>query len=120
MEQVAEVISETKPPQFTKKQLGQLRRQYVTITHGTVRACGHAAKFTATKQPNSNCVDCWKAFFMSVVDLDNVHKMLTEQGVKVLEKKYGIKFVRNFHGFLATALNQPVGLNPETTLQVGE
>jgi hypothetical protein len=42
---------------------------------------------------------------MTVVDLEAVHKLLTEQGVNALEKKYGTKFMRNFHGFLATSLN---------------
>ena len=93
------------PAKLTRKQIGQLRRQYVTVVHGTVRACGHKAKFSATKQPTNNCVDCWKAFFVTAVDLEAVHKLLTEQGVKALEKKYGTKFMRNFHGFLATSLN---------------
>lgn len=92
-------------PKLTKKQIGQLRRQYVTVVHGTVKACGHKAKFSNTKQPTNNCVDCWKAFFITVVDLDTVHKVLTEQGVKAFEAKYGTKFMRNFHGFLATSLN---------------
>ena len=109
-----------KPPELTKKQIGQLRRQYVTIVHGTVRVCGHSAKFSVTKQPNNNCVSCWEAFFMTAVDLDAVHKLLVEQGVKALEKKYGTKFTRNFHGFLATALNKPKGLDRNSTLQIGE
>lgn len=111
---------EPKPPQYTRKQLGQLRRKYITIVHGKVKACGHAASFTATKQPRNNCVECWRAFFMTTVDLEGVHKMLTEKGVKALEATYGTKFMRNFHGFLATALAQPKGLDPEKTLQVGE
>lgn len=94
------------PPALTRKQLGQLRRHYLTVTHGTVKACGHKAKFSATKQPNNNCVDCWKAFFYTVADLEALHKTLIEKGVKELEKTYGTKFVRNFHGFLAVALQQ--------------
>jgi hypothetical protein len=100
-----------KPPQLTRKQIGQLRRQYITIVHGYVRACGHKAKFNATKQPKNNCVECWKAFFMTVVDLEAVHKLLTEQGVKALEAKYGTKFMRNFHGFLSTMLNPGAQIN---------
>ena len=91
-------------PKLTRKQIGQLRRQYVTVVHGVVRACGHKAKFSATKQPTNNCVDCWLAFFMSAVDLEVVHKFLTEQGVKAFVARYGDKFVKNFHGFLSTQL----------------
>ena len=96
---------EDKPVQLTRKQLGQLRRQYLTTVHGTVRSCKHKAKFSATQIPRNNCVTCWKAFFVTAVDLEAVHKLLTEKGVKALENKYGTKFMRNFHGFLATALN---------------
>lgn len=74
--------------------------------HGTVRACGHKAKFTTTKAPTNNCVDCWRAFFASIADLEAIHKDLTENGVKKFTAKYGDKFVRNFHGFLATTLNR--------------
>jgi hypothetical protein len=46
---------------------------------------------------------------MTAVDLDAVHKMLTEKGVRALEARYGRKFLRNFHGFLSTQL-MPNGL----------
>lgn len=97
----------------TRKQLGQLRRRYLTIVHGVVRACGHKAKFSSTKQPTNNCVDCWTAYFAStdatgkpIVDLLGVHKLLTEKGVKGLESQYGTKFTKNFHGFLALYLKE--------------
>lgn len=100
-----------KPQVLTRKQLGQLRRQFITVVHGTVRACGHKAKFDTGRQPGNNCTDCWTAYFMSgdskgkpYVDLDAVYKVLTEKGAKGLEKVYGTKFMRNFHGFLATIL----------------
>jgi hypothetical protein len=41
---------------------------------------------------------------MSAVDLEVVHKFLTEQGVKAFVARYGDKFVKNFHGFLSTQL----------------
>jgi hypothetical protein len=99
-------VPATKPAQMTRKQIGQLRRQYFTVTHGTVKACGHKAKFSATKQPANNCVDCWTAFFATNVDLLGVHKLLTDKGVRGLEKQYGTKFMRNFHGFLALYLKE--------------
>jgi hypothetical protein len=104
---------------LSRKQLGELRRRYLTIVHGVVRACGHKAKFSSTKQPTNNCVDCWTAYFAStdatgkpIVDLLGVHKLLTEKGVKGLESQYGTKFTKNFHGFLALYLKQQA--SPET------
>jgi hypothetical protein len=41
---------------------------------------------------------------MTAVNLEDVHKVLTEQGVKALVARYGKKFVRQFHGFLAMSL----------------
>lgn len=93
-----------KPPELTAKQLGQLRRQYFTVVHGRVKACGHKAKFSKTQQPNSNCTDCWTAFFMTSVDLEGVHVLLTQRGVPELVKQRGKKFVKMFHGFLSSRL----------------
>jgi len=92
------------PEKLTRKQLGQLRRQYLTITHGIVKACGHKAKFAKDKDPNNNCVHCWTAYFMTSVDLDFVHAVLTQKGVKALVAMKGTKFVRMFHGFLSSQL----------------
>ncbi len=88
----------------TRKQLGQLRRQYFTKVHGTVKACGHKAKFAKDKDPNNNCVHCWTAYFMTSVDLDFVHAVLTQKGGKALIAMKGTKFVRMFHGFLSSQL----------------
>ena len=101
--------------ELTRKQLGQLRRQYVTINHGRVKACNHLAKFSATQPPKGNCVECYKAYFMTCCDLDSIHIILTKQGVKALERIHGRKFVRAFHGFLSQSL-MPM-LNAETAKQ---
>ena len=89
---------------LTRKQLGQMRRRYVTINHGRVKACGHKAKFSKDKQPNSNCMECWKAYFMTSVDLEGVHVILTQKGAKELIKQRGTKFTKMFHGFLSAKL----------------
>src|ERR1700674_2966444 len=91
-------------PTLTRKQLGQLRRQHITIVHGTVKACGHKAKFSKDKQPGNNCIKCWEAYFMTSVDLDGIHTVLTTKGVPELMKHKGIKFVKMFHGFLSSKL----------------
>ena len=92
------------PEKLTRKQLGQLRRQYLTITHGTVKACEHKARFSRDHDPKNNCVDCWSAYFATSVDLDFIHTVLTTKGVKALVAMKGTKFVRMFHGFISSQL----------------
>ena len=93
-----------KPEQLTRKQIGQLRRQYFTVQHGTVKACGHKAKFRKDHEPNNNCAHCWAAFFATSVDLDLIHAVLTQKGVKALVAMKGKKFTKMFHGFLSSQL----------------
>lgn len=97
------------PAKLTPKQIGQLRRQWVTQVNGTVKQCGHKDNFSKTekregKQPNNNCVHCWEAYFMTSVDLDLIHAVLTQKGSKALIAMKGTKFVRMFHGFLSTKM----------------
>jgi hypothetical protein len=89
---------------LTKKQLGQLRKMHITVGHGTVRACGHKAKFSKDHDPRNNCVSCWEAYFMTSVDLDFIHSVLTQKGVKALVAMRGTKFVKAFHGFLSSKM----------------
>jgi hypothetical protein len=98
-----------KPGTLTRKQLGQLRRMWITQVNGKVTACGHKDNFSKTekregKQPNNNCIHCWEAFFMTSVDLDFVHTVLTQKGGKALVAMKGTKFVRMFHGFLSSKM----------------
>lgn len=87
-----------KPKQLTRKELGQLRRRYITVTHGTVRACGH--KFDSTRQPKLNCTDCWDAYFMTAVDTAAIHDDLMKGGKKQLVNVYGKVFTKQFGRFL--------------------
>ena len=105
LQEVAEPEAPAAPPEkLTRKQLGQLRRQCLTINHGRVRACGHLARFNKDHDPKNNCIDCWAAFFATSVDLDLVHAVLTQRGVKALIAMKGTKFTKMFHGFLASQL----------------
>ena len=92
------------PEKLTRKQIGQLRRQYLTITHGTVKACDHLARFSKDHDPKNNCIDCWSAYLETSVDLEFVHTILTTKGVAELTKIKGKKFVRMFHGWLSSQL----------------
>ena len=104
-QEVAEPEAPAAPPEkLTAKQLGQLRRQYVTVTHGRVRACGHLARFSKDHDPKNNCISCWGAYFSTSVDLDLIHAVLTTKGVKALIAMKGTKFTKMFHGFLSSQL----------------
>ena len=97
------------PATLTRKQLGQLRRQYITQVNGTVRACGHKDNFTKTerregKAPSNSCVYCWEAYFMTSVDLEFIHAVITQKGVKALVAMKGTKFTKMFHGFLSAKM----------------
>ena len=92
------------PEKLTRKQIGQLRRQYLTITHGRVKACDHLARFSKDHDPKNNCIDCWSAYLETSVDLEFVHTILTTKGVAELTKIKGKKFVRMFHGWLSSQL----------------
>ena len=97
------------PEKLSKKQIGQLRRMHVTNVNGTIKACGHKDNFSKTdkragKVPNNNCINCWEAYFMTSVDLDFIHTVLTQKGANALMAIHGKKFVRMFHGFLSTKM----------------
>jgi hypothetical protein len=99
-----EEVAAPPPEQMTEKQMRQLRRQFVTITHGTVTTCGHKATFSKTMTPRNNCIHCWEAYLMTSVDLEFIHAVITQKGVKELVKVYGTKFTKMFHGFLASRM----------------
>lgn len=102
-------IAPQAPDKITEKQMRQLRRQFVTLTNGTVVACRHKDNFSKTdrragKIPSNNCVHCWEAYFVTSVDLEFVHAVITQKGVNELVKVYGTKFTKMFHGFLASKM----------------
>lgn len=92
------------PEKLTRKQIGQLRRQYVTVVHGRVKACDHLARFSKDHDPKNNCISCWSAYLATSVDLEFVHTILTTKGVAELTKIKGKRFVRMFHGWLSSQL----------------
>jgi hypothetical protein len=106
---------QSEPRQYTRKEIGQMRRRYVTIVNSTVKACGHPVKFDQTTQPHNNCIECWSAYFLTAIDLEGVHVVLTKQGVRALIAQRGAKFVKMFRGFLNSRL-MPM-LNAEAAKQ---
>ena len=101
--------------ELTRKQLGEMRRKYVTHVNATVKACGHPVKFDQTTQPHNNCIECWSAYFLTAIDLEGVHVVLTKQGVRALIAQRGAMFVKMFRGFLNARL-MPM-LNAEAAKQ---
>jgi hypothetical protein len=93
------------PKPLTKKQIGQLRRRYITVVHGTVRACGH--RFDPKRAPRmSNCEDCWVTYFVTAVDTAAVHDDLMKGGKKRLVSVYGKTFTDQFGKFLQNQMLQ--------------
>lgn len=126
-ESIAKEFAEPAPPtpapeKLTRKQIGQLRRQYLTIVHGTVKQCGHKATFRKDHDPSNNCVHCWTAYFATSVDLDLIHAVLTQKGVKALIAMKGKKFTKMFHGFLSSqllpALAAEINNKPQATEEI--
>lgn len=90
-----QLIPQAKP---SRREIGEYRRRYVTVTHPEVVACGH--KFSGQVPNQSNCYFCWESWFKLNPDLDKLHQILSDEGPKGLEKKYGSKVVKAFKKFL--------------------
>lgn len=105
--ELASVPEQPKP--LTRQEIGKLRRLYITIMHGTVRACGH--KFDSKRQPKTNCEYCWEAYFMTAVDTAAIHDDLMKRGKKGLQSVYGNVFTKQFGKFLMAQLTQETETN---------
>jgi hypothetical protein len=92
-----------KPKPLTRAEFGKLRRQHITVVHGTVKACGHL--FDPKRTPRmSNCSDCWLAYFYTAVDTAAIHDDLLKGGKKRLEAVYGRTFTKEFGKFLLSQM----------------
>lgn len=111
---VAELIPEPKPEapkSLTRKQLGQLRRQYMTVVHAQVVKCGHS--FNPNRIPSRNCVECWEAYFKTSVDLVQLHEQITlPEGIRLITNMRGEKYVKAFKRFLDNELSMADTVNP--------
>lgn len=102
-EQTAPAL-EPKPERPSEKQIRAMRRQFITIMHGTVRACGH--KIDISKQPKNNCEFCWEAYFKTTDNLlVTLHEFLVTRGLPALRAQFGDKLVKQFSRFLDRELN---------------
>lgn len=86
------------PPKFTPKQIGKLRRQFITVTHGTVNACKH--KFHPTNEPRTNCDNCWEAYFrVQTGVVKGIQSIVNALGEAELVKARGVKYLRRYKEF---------------------
>lgn len=77
-----------------------------TLEHAVVKACEH--RIDLRHPPTqTNCEDCWQAFFTLAVDTPTLHKILVEQGRVGMERMLGKKFVKHFGRFLGRSLVEP-------------
>jgi hypothetical protein len=98
-------------PKLSRKQIGQMRRRYMTTVHSTVVACEH--KFNTNRIPSNNCFWCWQAYFKTSVNLDVLRQILILEGPTGLNTKYGEKYVKMFKRFMEDELsNREVSLVP--------
>jgi hypothetical protein len=98
---------------YTKKEIGQMRRRYVTVQNSTVVTCGHKFK-TDGSTPSTNCDDCWHAFFKVNPELiERIHNILRTSGAGVLMASMGRKFVKKFMRYLEAELVIPEGVTLE-------
>ena len=87
-------------PKYTRKQIKQARRQYFTVRQGKVSACGH--KFHPVNEPDTNCADCWEAFFrVHEGFVAATQSIIASFGEAALVKARGTKFVKQYKKFAA-------------------
>lgn len=98
--------------QLTRKQIGEIRRRYITVVHGTVRACEH--KFDPTRPPKNNCEYCWEAYFVTATDTAAIHDDLMKGGKKRLQAVYGDVFTKAFGKFLTNQMSMENNDNEST------
>jgi hypothetical protein len=101
---------------LTHQQIGKLRSQYFTVRLGTVKACGH--KFHPTDAPDTNCADCWEAYFrVHEGVVQGIESILATFGEVALVKSHGSKYTKRYKQFAAQmheeriARMNPTGIN---------
>jgi hypothetical protein len=89
---------------ITEQEMRAMRRQFVTIRLGTVRACGH--KIDSSKPPKNNCEWCWEAYFKTNDNmLVTLHEFLVTRGLPAFRAQFGNKLVKHFARLLDRELN---------------
>jgi hypothetical protein len=109
-ENVETVVQDSIPlqreqPNLSEGEKKKLRKQYVTIQHPIVKACGHTLDLS--RQPrHNNCQHCVFAFFQNhgelVQQLDEMH---TSGKDALIIQLQGKKFYRNWRRFMSTIAN---------------
>lgn len=88
------------PKQYSKAEIGKLRRQHMTQVFAEVNACGH--KFHPINEPTNGCDDCWNAFFrVHEGVVIGVQSIISTFGQAQLVKIRGTKFLKRYKVFAA-------------------
>ena len=106
-----------KQPELTRKQIGELRKRFLTREYSRVIACGH--KFVPDSMPHNQCNACWEVFFKSS-DLVEIHDALQVSIPAVITLR-GEVFVKQFRRFLKLQLEAnpiPVEEHGSTPIEV--
>ncbi len=89
---------------LSEGELKKLRKQYVTIQHPRVSACGH--KLDMGRKPRLNCQHCWFAFFQNHGEMvQQLDEMYTQEGKELIIQLQGIQFYDMWRKFLSTVAN---------------
>jgi hypothetical protein len=103
-ERVEEATSEPKEA-YTRREMGRLRRKFITKENGIVKVCGH--KFHPVNDPRTGCDSCWEAFFrVHEGVVAGIESILSTFGEKELVRARGTRFVKRYKWFVALCQEQ--------------
>lgn len=86
--------------EFTRRQIGALRKRFLTVEYARVAKCG--APFNPNSIPRTHCDACWEVYFRSI-DLVAIHDAL-QISVPAVVAQYGTVFVKQFRRFVTQSL----------------
>jgi hypothetical protein len=91
------------PPKMpTPAEMRKLRKQYVTVQHPKVVACGHSLDLS--RQPaHTNCESCWFAWFQNHGEVvQQCDEMFQADGGVLIVQLQGKKFLHRYLQFMST------------------
>lgn len=101
MEEKATTALDTRPIP-TPGKMKKLRKQFITVQHPKVAACGH--ELDLSRQPvHKNCDTCWFAWFQNHGEIvQQCDEMFQADGGKMIIQLQGKKFLHRWRQFMAT------------------
>ena len=92
-------------PKLTKAQIGQARKQFITVKNPRVRGCKH--RLNLKSQPrHRNCESCWMAWLQNNGEMVKTADEAYQSGhPEIIIMLQGEKFYKNFLSFMSTIAN---------------